>query len=321
MNLSGFIKKIKITFLTFMALTGCSSSNDSIDTILTPIPPEVIICGIINHNNTSSSNLDETIELPLLEEVYANFEEYTTNKDAASFNSILLHNSIPLFITGKETTGIVSLTMNGPQFVNYIINDPNPHELRISNTEFSIFKGVATSWANYEEVIGTSTVGTGIDLFFYVNTNDGWKLTTTNNTYTLTGDTTDYETLAPMNIEPSVTLNNMITAFNSENKTNFLNAFKNESSFFLLSSVFTGSYSNNIHSPEAFIDCAMDSTTSFSLSISNEEIEIRDQYLAKVIADYSIAQNSTEIESGKMVLTMIGTPTGGWKISAAAFTY
>lgn len=309
-----------ILLYTLILLTSCSNNNSTNNEPQDP-DPEVIVCGIIEHNNTSGNELDENVELPLLEEVYANFEEYTTNKDAASFNGILLHNNIPLFITGKETTGIVSLTMNGPQFVNYIINDPNPHELQISNAEFSIFKGVATSWANYEEVIGSNTVGTGIDLFFYVNTNEGWKLTTTNNTYLLPGDTTDYETTEPMTEEPSVVLNNMAAAFNSKNRSSFLSNFKSESTFFVLSEVFSQTYSNNTHTPQAFIDCALDATNSYTLSIANDEIEIRDQYLAKVKADYVIAQSGTDIETGKMIMTMIGTPSGGWKISAAALTY
>ena len=211
--------------------------------------------------------------------------------------------------------------MSGPQFVNYIINDPNPHELQISNTEFSIFKGVATSWANYEEVINSNTVGSGIDLFFYVNTDNGWKLTTTNNTYLLPGDTTDYETTAPMNEEPIVTLNNIVTAFNIGNRTNFLSNFKNGSAFFLLSTVFDEVFSNSIHTPTAFIDCALGATSSYTLSVSNEDIEIKDQYLAKVTANYVIEKDSMELETGTMVMTMIGTPSGGWKISATALTY
>ena len=101
-------KPFKLAY-TFIALISCSNS-DNTSTPVGEVPdPEVVICSIIEHDNISGNELDENIEQPLLEEVYANFEEYTTNKDAASFNGILLHNNIPLFITGKETTGIVSL--------------------------------------------------------------------------------------------------------------------------------------------------------------------------------------------------------------------
>ena len=315
--------KLNISLLlALMLLNACgdSDSSDPVNNVPDPDNPTVATCDIINHGNDSQAELNETQELIALEELYANFETFVRDNDRDALTDMLMDTSTPLFITGKEVSGITKTRLNGAGFVTNVVNSSGL-ELRISNTDFTVFKGAAVSWADYTQVNNSSTTATGVDLFFYIKTSEGWKLATTNNTYVLPGDNTDYEAKNPMLEAPSVTLSEFITAFNDKNKDDMYAAFKGNSTFIVLSAVLSEDYSQSIHTSNAFIDCMSEDENSYTLTITNEQVEIQDQYLAEVIADYSITLDNSEVESGKMVLTMIGTPTDGWLISAGAMTY
>ena len=314
---------VKNFLLLLLIIPTLSCSKKEEETTPVEDEPETTIevnCEIINKVSTGVT-FDYATELPFLEEVYANFEDYSREKDRESFRTILFYNDLPLFITGKEVSGIVSITLDGAGFENYIIDNPNPHELQISAIEFSVYDGAATSWATYHEVISGDTIGSGIDLFFYLKTPAGWKLATTNNTYVLPGDENDYGVSDPMLEEPSVVLNNMLTAFNSKDTTAFLTNFKDESTLYMLSGSITEAFSSDTHTPEAFANCAFDTTNPITLSVIDVAIEVRDHYLATVVTNYAMEQNGVVTQSGELVMTMIGTPSDGWKISATTLTF
>lgn len=306
------MNKLAIYLVTCVMLTCACRDSETIG--------EDQACKIINHGNVSGPELDQNEELPGLEDVYDQFETHVRNKDIDGLNGIFLHNSAPLFIVGKKPTGIQSVRLDGAGFRNYVTNTPGL-ELRISNTDFRIKKGVAVSWANYEEVTYSGTTATGVDLFFYINTESGWKLTTTNNTFVNPGDNTDYEAKYAMHDSPAAIIPNLVTAFNEKDESAWLDNFRSQSTFMVLSSEFSESFSNSAHTTEAFIDCVTSDSNEYTLSITNAFIEIKDYYLAMVLANYSIGLEGEELESGEIVLTMIGTPNGGWKISAGALTY
>lgn len=318
-----YFNMTKVTFLSLIAVlifSACQTKN-----LTKPSEPEIInsdsLCTTIVHGKESAPAPDLTADLAELEDLYEKFELYVREKNGPGLRSIMLHNLFPLYITGKEPGGIVHFVLNGLQFEQYNLGNPNLHELRISNTEFFIYNGFAVSWADYDEYENSNPIGKGVDLFYYIKTAEGWKLATTNNTYILTGDNTDYEATQPMTTIPISKVQEMVNAFNEEDKDTFLSAFATKAPFIVLSGALGEDYSNDIHTASAFIDCALNDANDFKLSISNETIEIQDQFLAKVEADYSLSVESGVIESGKMVLTLIGTPQGGWKISAAGLDY
>lgn len=300
--------------ILLLLFAGCGESGGD-DT-----PEAPATCTIIAHQNASGGPLDPTTEIPELEAVYEDFETYVRESNTTGLSGIFLHNSMPLYITGKETSGIQSIAFEAPQFINNVRNI-NGLELRISNAEYSVYNGVATSWADFDEVIGGNASSSGVDLFLYIHTANGWKLASTTNTYTLTDDDTNYETAFPFTASPATTLENVVTAFNQGNRASFLGHFKGNSPMILLSGTFAESYSGATHNPAAFIDCAISAAADYELSVSNVETEVRDQFLAKVTAQYTISTGGSAVESGTLVMTMIGTPNGGWDIAGTVFTY
>lgn len=296
---------------------SCGGSDDSPST---PSTQPEISCDIIEHGNSSAASLVESEELQALEQVYSDFETFVRDKNETGLNSIFLHGAMPLYISGKRTSGIENLAFTGAEFINNI-RGRDGLELRISQTDFSIFKGAAWAWANFDEVENNAPISTGIDLFFFMNTTEGWKLTATNNTFTLDGDNTDYTVTQPMSTEPETTINNMVTTFNQLDRTGFLGTFRSGAPLIVVSGQMTSDYNASQDTPSAFFNCASASSNALTLSLSDLSIEVQDQYLAAASGNYTFAIEGETIESGEAVFTLIGTPNGGWRISAGAFTY
>ncbi len=322
------MKKNTIYFLLCTTLLfGCGDdekaipiSDDEMEEEMETEEEEPVDCLIINHGNTGGPYVHEEDDITELEDVYEKFETYVREKDIEGLNGIFLHNSIPLFITGKRSSGITDIRLSAERFRSSVRNTPGL-ELRISDTDYGVSNGVAVSWANFEEIISGETNSTGVDLFFYVKNEEGWKLATTNNTFINPGDETDYVTEFPMNETPEDLLSNMSQAFNNKDENAWLNSFKSNSTFLVLSYNLKEPFMDTIHTTNSFIDCVIADDNQYTLSITDETVEIMDQYLAYVQASYSIDLNENEVESGNLVLTMIGTPQQGWKISAGAVLY
>ncbi len=276
-------------------------------------------CFIFRNQQFQKSKMVPSEELVELEHVYGQFEAHVRKKDIEGLDEIMFHSSIPLFIAGKEFNRIKEIGLNGYSFRRSVKNTKGL-ELRISNTDFRILNGVASSWAEYTEVVNGNVRATGIDLFFYVNTTRGWKLAVTNNTYLLPDDDTDYAATLPLSATPEDVLINLVDAFNEKDKPGWLRNFKKNATLLVLDSHEVEAFSPGIHGAVRFLECASSEMPGSVLAVENVKSEIQDQYLSLIVGDYSVSGVNDIVNTGQLMLTLIGTPRSGWKVSAAAFT-
>lgn len=257
------------------------------------------------------SDIEEIVD------VYHKFEETVRSKDRLAHDSLYLHGNMPLNIVAKS---------NGPKVTffgsdNWAASWSSSLELKITNIDVTVIGNIAYTTAEFEEFNGSNSVGYGEDLFVYIRTGSGWKLSTLNNTFVYTSDIRDYTNPFPINNTIESVLESLRSSINSKDRNAFLDLFVNQlTHFFSFQNTFDLDWNYNFHSAQAFINSVVNSQSSFELSMENSEILVHDQYMATVVSDYVISEDGNETEKGRQMITLTADINKGWLISSVINT-
>lgn len=239
-----------------------------------------------------------------LADLYDAFSSTVRRYDGDAHLPLYVHPHAPVHVI-IESAGVPVITgaRDATEWVEVFTSGPN--NLTISNIDWEIHGGIASSVADYRGH------GTGLDLFGYVRTTEGWKLLLLH----ATGDPIFGNANLPNTIDD--VLSSLNTTVTAANRDAFIDRFALTSSPFLtLESNLSEDYSFNKHTVEGYLRMLDGDASSLTIELSNEDIRVEDAYTARVWADYQISRDNTLLESGRALIFMFATGTKGWQVSA-----
>ncbi len=249
--------------------------------------------------------------------MYDKFQTTVKAKNITEHRKLLLHNSMPVNIIRKSTTGPTISAIDAETWIAFF-SQPQPYELRISEINLKLEENIGISIAFFREYVNNSFSAYGTDVFSYVKTDDGWKYSTFNNTVVNSRDNNDYSIPYDFHNSPEDIPVEVSEAISQKDKSDFLGQFTSGAAHFItVDSVFNESFSSMKHTANAFIDYLLASSGNISYELSNYEISVYDQYAGSIIGDYTLSEDGNISETGRVIYVLNASREAGWRVSVA----
>lgn len=269
-------------------------------------------------SSQAQHNIGSSIDFEEIEIIYHTFEDAVKTKNKSQLESIFLHNSVPV--------SIICNTSQGPHdhyssysnwWTNYVSNLDYPHELRISDIKYEqLGEGLIITEARFDEYENNTPSSFGIDVFTYIKTKNGWKLSALHNTVTIVNDSTDYSSPFKFKNNPEEFPVMLREAISNKDKAEFLALFHSPFSPYLgFKSEFNEQFIYPVHSAGGTAERLPRIPASLDVEYGNIKSKIYDNYIAVITMDYKLKVNGKELRNGRQVILLYATAESGWKIS------
>ncbi len=275
-------------------------------------------CGCVNDYLGGGPSKNETKEA--LNQILVDFAVTEEEKNAEAHGALYLSENamVNFVLKSNGNPSVASLTRD--QWIGFFTSWDYEYFPVYSDINFSIEKGLAADSHLFQGFRDGNEDLFGNDLFVYVNTPEGWKIVSLSSTITAPDDTTDYSDLE---IEASThtVFENFKTAFDARSETEFTSLFSTPTApCFRFKKVFSETYDTNAHTAGVFLDQLNGLPSTIKIDFQRLKIEVKDQYTALASATYTISKRAKKLEKGRLLTTLVGTPSDGWKISAMLFS-
>lgn len=252
--------------------------------------------------------------------VLRDFAVSEKEKDADTHRELFLSgsSSVNFVLKNEGNPNIASLSRD--QWIGFFTSWEYEYFAEYSDIKFYIEDGIAIDSHIFQGVRDGANDLYGNDLFLYVKTPSKWKIVALASTVVTPDDTTDYEMVPDIEESAEQLLLNFEKHYNQQNESEFIGLFLNElTSCFTVDEVFEDTYSDDVHSAKGFFNEAVSGR---GIVFSDTKTEIKDQFTAVISSSYKIIDETTGHikEQGKMLSTLAGTPSNGWKIAGMVFS-
>jgi hypothetical protein len=185
-----------------------------------------------------------------------------------------------------------------------------------SEIEFETGNGVAVDSHHFQGYKNGVKDIHGTDLFMFIRTVTGWKIISVSSSIFNPGDSVDYSIAKSVPDSPEMFLQSVVDAINQHDKEKFVSGFLNSSTPCLrFARLFTGEYNAGTHGADDLFNSFAVNEPDCKLILTNIKLAVKDHYLALGSSEYFIKDGYETVEVGKVVVTMVLTPSDGWKIS------
>lgn len=258
---------------------------------------------------TNSGPLDDTAQLHNL---YDSYQKAIKDGSSAGFNSLFIEPKSPIFIVVYQGNTPDLRTYSALSWSSRL--RPGAYEVEIESIRLKIFGNMALSYDDFH----SSKNWFGKHLNSHIKTDKGWKIISVN--------VTDKPTDTPNPDEIGNSVDSVVSSFvesynNRQGATIKDLIFPASSRIFHVhaaDSIYTEPYDDKLNNFSAFADSVSQMTNDYRLSLDNPVIEIVDNYMASLVADYQIKSGETVVEEGLQIWTLVPlSVSGGWKITSS----
>ena len=272
-----------------------------------------ILIIFIYSTNVAQTNVEKIIN------VYKKFEHTVKEKDGAGHLDLYLSEKTPVNVfIQKDDRPDHRYSKNAGIWSNQISRMKKPYRLDIG--EFKVVEignGLAISIAPFKEFYDNKASSIGIDVFTYVNTNNGWKLAALNNTVKKPEEDKKKFQYSTLN-KPIDVVNKFKESIENGNKGDFIENFYKTLSPII--EIENGNVSNTF---DAFTQTAASvSDNIFKTNISdvkyiykNLETKVYDGIITVITNDFDLQIKGNSIRKGKHLWIIILDEDLKWKVS------
>ncbi len=255
-------------------------------------------------------------DLEALSALYEDFAITASNQDSEGHLATFTRKFAPLNIIYKTENGPQLNQRSGNWWARVIARKPENYQLVISDTEYFLEGDIAFSSAHFQQMEGESPDGYGNDLFTYLKTDNGWKISSLNNTY-VAEDWVDNNTtslLTPKEIKRKLT--QLSKAIKKSDSEQFLQLFTKPSVPFYSTATFKKTGLTDKEQNAQFFADQMATSNSFAFYRPiNTKVRIFDDYTAAAHGAY-IEFNNGKITKGRQITIFVADNEGSWKIAS-----
>lgn len=278
----------------------------------------ILHTGCVNDYLGSGPSKKETKEE--LQQLLVDFAVTEEDKNAEGHAALYLSENSTVNFVLKSNGSPAIATLTRDQWIGFFTSWDYDYFPVYSDIEFSIEKGLAADSHLFQGFRDGNEDLFGNDLFVYVHTPEGWKIVSLSSTITAPDDTTDYSDLE-IEASTQVIFQDFKTAFDSRAATDFTSLFSTPTApCFRFKKVFSETYDANTHTAGVFLEQLNGLPSNIKIDFQRLNIDVKDQYTALASASYTISKGAKKLEKGRLLTTLVGTPSEGWKISAMVFS-
>ncbi len=245
------------------------------------------------------------------------FTEVIRENDTTALVDLFLNRQLPLYVVQK--------TANGPRVDSQgltgwlgVVRTRPQYEIVVSEPQVTVLDNIALTVAHFDESIGNYLQSSGTDVFIYVKLDGTWKIATMNVTLVNANDRNDYTEAHEIDNEIETIVNDVEVALNTHDEEAFLSYFTKNSAYYLQMDQLSGTeFDPTLHSAEMFIDTWPEDMT---VSFSEINITIYDQYIGIVMLDYAYKQGNEVMVTGHQIWSFVADANDGWQISSISTT-
>lgn len=272
----------------------------------------LLLTGSIFSQTLFNSNDSTTIQE--ISDIYDLFQETVKNKDVEGHRDILLYNYVPVNIIIEQVNGISFYPNNGLSWTNFFSNPNMGYELVISEIEYLTDGPIAITKAHFDEYVNNSLSTDGEDVFVYLKTYDGWKLTALHNTDKEINLTVQNPLQVPNNILELP--DSLAKAIREKDTQAYDNLFYDSRAFcYDVTGELQEGYSFTQLLRGAYFSKIVGDINEHDIIYNNVNYEIVDNYIAVLTCDYEYQIAGEMKHSGKQYWVLMGLTEAGWKAS------